>query len=143
MPVLSELAQLGGYGVFPHERAAFVVRDHDGAIACVLWPPTNQFQRASVRTVIPAGTIAIAHTHPMSSPAASEHDREEARRLMLPIVVVGRSSLQWVDIDGKITASRSGVVWMKQSRAQRLCSVRPEPESKTARREPAPAQQVR
>ena len=82
-----ELLASGGYGRFSIERAAFVIRERDGGLTMQRWA-SAAYRRASFRGSIPPGTIAIAHTHPLRSPGPSEHDRVEARRLGLPVIVV-------------------------------------------------------
>jgi hypothetical protein len=38
--------------------------------------------------MIPPGTIAIVHTHPVQYPRPSERDKQEATRLRIPIYVL-------------------------------------------------------
>lgn len=77
----------GGYGRFDRERAAFLIRESDGTLTLEPWT-NGDFRRASFRGAVPAGAIAIVHTHPRSEPRPSVHDRDEARRLNLTVIVV-------------------------------------------------------
>ena len=121
MPVFADLAAKGGYGVMPFERAAFIIREHDGSYTCRLWSSTGEFMRASTSAAIPAGTVAIAHTHPRTSPRASRHDREEAMRLGIAIVVVGRDSVEVIDAAGNDGDRRTGIAWRGWADPMRTC----------------------
>lgn len=80
--VLSE-----GSGPRP-ESAAFVVLRGGANFDCVAWPRTNDRHAARFNGRVPAGTVAIVHSHPGSQPEPSRHDMEEAQRLGMPIFVV-------------------------------------------------------
>lgn len=67
------------------ERAAFVVDRGNGALECIVWPLSYERERATFRGAMPAGTIAIIHTHPFNVPWPSEKDEREAHRLGIPI----------------------------------------------------------
>lgn len=121
MPILSELAARSGHGSLRVEHAAFLVREQDGSYSCVLWERTGGFMRTQTQRSIPAGTVAIAHTHPSGSPVASTRDREEAARLGIPFVVVGRDTLHVVDSLGHDAILTSGVRWSRWSSSRRSC----------------------
>ena len=87
MDHFADLLASGGYGRLEIERAAFIIRESSGTITMERWESVA-YRRASFRGSVPAGTIAIAHTHPLRSPGPSEHDRVEARRIGLPVIVV-------------------------------------------------------
>jgi len=69
------------------ERAAFIVDGEDG-LACIVWPATQQHERATFNGKMPRGTVAIIHTHPRNSPWPSLQDEVEARRLDIAIYVL-------------------------------------------------------
>ena len=83
----ADLLARGGYGRLPVEYGGFLVRGSDDALTFIPWP-RGGFQRAGFQGVIPAGALAIVHTHPRELPDPSAHDAKEARRLGLPVVVV-------------------------------------------------------
>ncbi|MFL6248431.1 MAG: Mov34/MPN/PAD-1 family protein [Thermoanaerobaculia bacterium] len=76
-----------GYGRLPRERAAFLIRETDGTLTLEPWPPGER-RHATFRGRIPAGTIAILHTHPHGEERPSAHDRDEAVRLRMPVVAI-------------------------------------------------------
>jgi Prokaryotic homologs of the JAB domain len=77
------------YGSFDRtERAAFIIDRGNGEIDCVAWPMTNERERATFHGTVPAGTIAIIHTHPINSPWPSKQDEREAHRLGIAIYVL-------------------------------------------------------
>jgi hypothetical protein len=84
-----ELLRASGFGLADRsERAAFIVDPGDGALQCLAWPALHQNLEARYEGPIPAGTIAIIHTHPVAFPLPSGQDKEEASRLGLPIYVL-------------------------------------------------------
>lgn len=84
----AKLLELGGHGRRSDERAAFLTWEGEGRIGCVVWPRTNQHRMATFQGKWPENTVAVAHTHPRSRPEPSVQDREEARRIGIPIFVV-------------------------------------------------------
>lgn len=83
-----------------NERAAFIVRrPSDGSLRLVMWH-AGDVAEASWTGRIPAGTIAIAHTHPPSTPEPSRKDLQEAKRLRIPIVIITARRVTIVQIDG-------------------------------------------
>ena len=72
----------------PWERAAFVIQQPDGSIACQCWPQKHSYLAETFTGFMPANTIAIVHTHPISYPKPSEQDKMEATRLGIPIYVL-------------------------------------------------------
>jgi len=81
------LLEDGGYGRLSTERAAFLIRETDGTLTLQPWRD-RAHRRASFRGSVPERTIALLHTHPRHDVRPSAHDREEARRLALPVVVI-------------------------------------------------------
>ena len=72
----------------PWERAAFVIQNPDGSIACQCWPSKHSYLAETFNGFMPPNTIAIVHTHPIAYPKPSEQDRMEATRLGIPIYVL-------------------------------------------------------
>ena len=72
----------------PWERAAFVIQNTDGSIACQCWPSKHSYLTESFSGFIPTHTIAIVHTHPIQYPRPSQQDKLEATRLGIPIYVL-------------------------------------------------------
>ncbi|HUP64748.1 MAG TPA: Mov34/MPN/PAD-1 family protein [Thermoanaerobaculia bacterium] len=91
--LLADLYAKGGYGRVAIERAAFLVAGEGGTVRCVLWPFAPEFQQASFRGTIPAGTLAIAHTHPNHLPFPSAGDRALAREIGVPVLVLTRKGI--------------------------------------------------
>lgn len=86
------LVRQSAYGRRSDERAAFVVLE-DGRLRLVEWPARNHYHASRWEGAIPAGTIAIAHTHPANQPSASVQDCFEAQRLGIPIFVLTPESV--------------------------------------------------
>jgi JAB domain-containing protein similar to deubiquitination enzymes len=70
------------------ERAAFLKLNERGTFDCQLWPPPFAIHRADWFGTTPDRTVAVIHSHPVGSPDPSEHDRQEAIRLGVPMIVV-------------------------------------------------------
>ncbi len=85
---LSDLLREGGMGRLPRERAAFLTVDEAGIFRCLIWPKTGAFNSESFNGHLPAGIVAIAHTHPRESSLPSSHDRAQATRLQIPFIVL-------------------------------------------------------
>jgi len=81
------------FGQDTREHAAFLVRRGDGTLVLVAWPYGAEPMRARYEGAIPAGTVAILHTHPNAYPLPSTGDTELARRLGLPVYVVTRGEV--------------------------------------------------
>jgi hypothetical protein len=94
--LLRDLLRLGGNGRRMTERAAFLVIDSEGRYQCLLWPYHNGFAKEHFRGNVPPFTVAVAHTHPNSSPRPSDQDRREAVRLGLPFLVVSQNDIYTV-----------------------------------------------
>jgi hypothetical protein len=87
------LLEDSGYGRLPFEQAAFLIQEKSGALTLAPWESRGH-HHASYRGTIPQGTIAIVHTHPANQPQPSAHDRNEASRMGLPVVVVTPSGVR-------------------------------------------------
>jgi hypothetical protein len=121
MPLLSDLAARGSYGVTHTEHAAFIVEDADGDLQCVLWPFSADFQRAHSEAPIPDNVVAIAHTHPRCCRDVSAHDVREARRLGITIIAVSMGTMSTVDEAGRRGERRGGVSWSRHADEDRRC----------------------
>lgn len=110
------LLEAGGFGRLPHERAAFLIRESGGAITLGAWEGSAGFQRASHRGGIPPGTIAVIHTHPAGAPGPSAGDREEARRIGMPVVVVTPDGVIAALPDGSVRTLESSRKWWRSAR---------------------------
>jgi hypothetical protein len=101
----ASLLEESGYGYLPRERAAFLIRETDGTLTLEPWPPGGR-RHASFRGRVPVGTIAILHTHPRGEEWPSAQDREEARRLRMPVVVITAERVVAAMPDGMILGVR-------------------------------------
>ena len=102
----TNLIRMAGYGKRADERAGFLVLEH-GHIRLEAWPATNGYHAAEWAGAIPAGTVALAHTHPQQFPEASVQDRNEAQRLGIPIFVLTPQSVVMIDPrDGRALSIR-------------------------------------
>ena len=116
----AQLLALGGYGQRSEERAAFLIlRDDDSHdYNCMLWPARHAFRREEWSGRIPAGTVAILHTHPESNPDPSPHDAKEAQRLGVPIFAITPGDIELVEPrDGRIVILTHGHGWWKRAEA--------------------------
>ena len=86
--VLTELLRNARYGCVNTEEAAFLIRDAHGATFFLRWRADGELNRATWRGPIPAGTVAIVHTHPNWLPMPSNIDARVARETSLPVYVV-------------------------------------------------------
>lgn len=114
--VLALLQNIGHRGVRQFDQqevAAFFVRDANGVISSVDWPHTGNRTSEHYNGAIPAGTVAIVHTHPLQ---ADEHpsrgDIAQARKIGLPIYVVTRMNLYVVDPNGDVIKLFAGTNWI-------------------------------
>jgi proteasome lid subunit RPN8/RPN11 len=91
-----ELLKTAQYGQAAREHAAFLVRKDGGELEMVPWP-VGESHRADYRGSLPAGTIAIIHTHPKFVPNPSNVDEALARRLGVPVYVLTRTGVTRTD----------------------------------------------
>ena len=96
----ADLVIEANYGLAETERAAFIVRTSEGRYALDLWPASHSIRKSVWKGPLPANAVAIVHTHPQGMPLPSSGDRQEARRLGIPIYVLARSSIYRVDPSG-------------------------------------------
>jgi len=97
LAMMQDIALRGAHQLDQQEVAAFIVRDANGAIASELWPHTANRRSEHFNGVVPAGTVAIAHTHPIFAERPSSGDIDQARKIGLPIYVITRWALYVVD----------------------------------------------
>ncbi len=106
--ILSDLQSRSKIGDGQRERAAFILRGEKGDYRCALWPSEHRWREASYSGAVPAGTIAVAHTHPRDLPRPSQHDVDEALRSKRTFYVITFWSIYRIDpTSGRIVA----VVW--------------------------------
>lgn len=102
-PVVREavLRMLSGthHGLSRLEIAEFIVRDADGNTTTVEWPETEIFDCAIWVGPLPAGTVAIVHTHPNWQPRPSRIDIATARRAQIPVYIVTQTQV-WKTVAG-------------------------------------------
>jgi hypothetical protein len=91
------------YGKAPYERAAFLVLQGDGTLACHDWPPTFSYKSERWTGAVPDGTVAIAHTHPARLRQPSRDDIDSAARLAIPVFVVTQGWISMAAPDGGVT----------------------------------------
>ncbi|HJT18227.1 MAG TPA: Mov34/MPN/PAD-1 family protein [Thermoanaerobaculia bacterium] len=102
------LLRKSAYGKLGEERAGFLVYE-GGRFRLVMWPPTHRFHAEEWQGAIPAGTVAVVHTHPSNQPAPSAHDRYEAERVGVPIIVLTFNSVELVQETGAVRRIRLGM----------------------------------
>ena len=94
---VDDLLRCAGYGRTSNECAAFLIADGQW----IEWPRAAGFQKAHWSGPLPAGVIAIVHTHPRREPYPSSRDSDEAQRLGIPIVAITPATLGVARPDGK------------------------------------------
>ncbi len=128
----SRILKDSGWGLLgPFEHAAFIVERVDGSFDCVKWPHVHSYLGESYHGVVPPGTVAIAHTHPVEFRYPSIQDKEEATRIGLPIYVLTILGVYRTDPQKNNVAELAlGRRWMKQ---------RPQPPVRQATKTPTEA----
>jgi hypothetical protein len=114
----------------PYEHAAFIVEQVDGSFECRKWRHLHSFRGESYTGVIPQGTVAIAHTHPVDFPYPSQQDKDEAIRLGMPIYVITIRGVYRADPQKIAVATLTlGNRWLQQQPrpAVRMAATAPEP----------------
>lgn len=97
---LGDLTRQAGYGHWQTERAAFLILDPNYTYRCAAWPYDGHLDQQNFSGTIPERTVAIAHTHPQETPAASWLDRQTAKALSVPIFVLKPRNIELVKPDG-------------------------------------------
>jgi hypothetical protein len=109
----THLLSESGYGARNSERAAFLVAQKDRSIQCLDWPATQEFREARWSGPVPAGVVALAHTHPPSFPYPSDQDVEEAKRLGMPIFVLTPKIVSVVHVTGRRETLAYRAEWIR------------------------------
>ena len=107
------------------ERAAFIVNGEDGAFECLLWPGTQERDRATFRGEMPPGTVAIIHTHPILVPMPSEQDVEMAKRLGIAIYALTPISITRASPSGSNPVFLYKGSWSDPAPRVHLCKAMP------------------
>lgn len=110
----------GGYGLRPTERAAWITKEQD-EYGSVPWPWSAEAGKESWKGPAPAGSVAIAHTHPdRMSPKPSttggitgRGDQGTADAIDLPVYVVTRNAVWKAVPDTKSPVQVVGANWWK------------------------------
>lgn len=92
-----ELLRDARYGSAKIEHSAFLVVDASGELGLVKWNGEATRMSATHRGRIPAGAVAILHTHPNDLPNPSSADHALARKLKMPVYVLTRRSITRTD----------------------------------------------
>ena len=85
------------YGFAVTEEAMFIVRERDGRLSFIRWSSLGEPHQALWTGIVPAGAVAIAHTHPNTRPRPSAVDENTARRSGLLVYVVTRDRIMRTD----------------------------------------------
>ncbi|MEA2162397.1 MAG: hypothetical protein QOK37_524 [Thermoanaerobaculia bacterium] len=116
--ILQQLAIDGAQRFDQREIATFLVRDSNGMISSLPWPQTGRFRSEYYHGTIPAGTVALAHTHPWQADQhPSQGDIEQARRLHLPMFVVTRWNLYGIDSSGNVITLFARSDWTRSTKS--------------------------
>jgi len=109
--LFADLLRLGGYGYVNTERAAFLIREANGDYRCALWTMTGRWKRERFSGVVPAGTVAVVHTHPNRTPLGSPSDRRTSLVLKVPVFILTRENVYVITGDGANVALVQARVW--------------------------------
>ncbi|MEA2339432.1 MAG: hypothetical protein QOE82_3439 [Thermoanaerobaculia bacterium] len=103
--VLADLLRNAHYGTASTEEAAFLIRNSSGATFFMRWPPNGELNMATWSGPLPAGTVAILHTHPAYLPLPSNRDARVARATSIPVYVVTLNRIMRTDGGAPITVA--------------------------------------
>jgi len=95
--VFAAMLRAARYGCASEEQAAFLIRNASGATFFLRWRANGELNRAEWDGPIPAGTVAIVHTHPNWLPLPSNRDALVARQTAVPVYVVTRTRIARTD----------------------------------------------
>ncbi len=70
------------------EAAAFVVANPDGQLTLVPWPMDKATLESKYCGKVPAGVVAVVHTHPENCRDPSPQDFKVAAKLGVPVLVL-------------------------------------------------------
>ena len=102
---LWKLLQDAHYGFAQTEQAMFIVRGTDGRLSFVRWDSLAVPRHARWDGPVPAGVVAIVHTHPNAMPRPSSTDIRTAQLIDLPVYVVTHSRVM------KTARGETSIVW--------------------------------
>jgi hypothetical protein len=104
-PPAYRLWEEAGFGGEPRECAAWVLAVDASHVRWQAWPDGRGYIRARWKGPVPAGAVAIVHTHPaMVDPRPSSQDIETARRIGIPVYAVSRAGIWKAEPDGLVVA---------------------------------------
>jgi hypothetical protein len=122
-PRAFRLWEEAGFGLDPTEHAAWVVAGPSGFV-WIPWPWEGRWEKAQWRGRVPAGAVAIVHTHPARvNPQPSDLDRATSERLGVAVYTISRSGIWKAGPDGALTRVRDEW-WWAGCRAGRPCPER-------------------
>jgi hypothetical protein len=94
---MADLLRRARFGMARTEEAAFLIRNAAGATFFLHWPSDGELNQATWNGPIPAGTVAILHTHPNYLPLPSNRDIRVARTIAIPVYVITRNRIERTD----------------------------------------------
>jgi proteasome lid subunit RPN8/RPN11 len=97
--VMADLLRHARFGMSNTEEAAFLIRNAAGATFFLHWRSDGELNQATWTGPIPAGTVAILHTHPNYFPIPSNRDIRVAREIAIPVYVITRNRITRTDGD--------------------------------------------
>ena len=115
----AQLVREGEYGFRNFDSAAFLVPHADQSFGCIEWPQTHEFKVARWRGPMPPGVVAVAHTHPLSSPDPSPDNIYEARRIGMPIFILTPNLIRVVHADGRVETLVCRRMWVQAAETSR------------------------
>jgi len=95
--VMADLLRNARFGMSNTEEAAFLIRNAAGATFFLHWRSDGELNQATWTGPIPAGTVAILHTHPNYLPIPSNRDIRVAREIAIPVYVITRNRIERTD----------------------------------------------
>jgi hypothetical protein len=123
-----------GFGGVAVERAAWVLAVDAGHVRWQAWPDEKYCLRAHWKGPVPAGAVAIVHTHPtVADPKPSPQDVETARRIGLPVYTVSRAGI-WKAEPGGVVVAVDDERWWTGCRSGACGAPERDPEFRSARR---------
>jgi proteasome lid subunit RPN8/RPN11 len=104
------------------EVAAFVVREPDGNLQCVLWPTSGRADSQVFQGTVPDNVVAIVHTHPQRMDRKpSDGDIALARRLGLPNYVLSRYGIYAAEPSGEVVPVVEQMNWTTSAMRSPAC----------------------
>ncbi|MBV8543496.1 MAG: hypothetical protein JO088_02025 [Acidobacteria bacterium] len=97
--VMADLLRHARFGISNSEEAAFLIRNAAGATFFLRWRSDGELNQATWSGPMPAGTVAILHTHPIYLPLPSNRDMRVAREAAIPVYVITRNRIERTDGD--------------------------------------------